>query len=259
MSMLHGMTPSASVPLSANTSTAVVTGGNSGIGRATVELLLTQGWKVVVIDRDISNLDAVRPELTAYQADARDPAAVENIFTELAGSVDRVDALVNAVGIEYVGTLEETSPDEWHRVVDTNLTSYYLLCRAALPLLRQRGGAVVNVASQLSLVGTARFSAYTASKAGIIGLSRSLALELAPHGIRVNVVCPGAVDTPLLQRQFADGPGPQGSLDDLAAMHALRRLGEPAEIAAPIGFLCGPGSSFMTGSVVVVDGGYTSW
>jgi NAD(P)-dependent dehydrogenase (short-subunit alcohol dehydrogenase family) len=103
-----------------------------------------------------------------------------------------------------------------------------------------------------------RFSAYTATKAGIVGYSRSLALELAPRGIRVNAVCPGAVDTPLLQRQFAGGPGPQGSMDDLVGMHPLKRLGLPAEIAEPIVFLCTSAASFMTGSVLVVDGGYTA-
>jgi NAD(P)-dependent dehydrogenase (short-subunit alcohol dehydrogenase family) len=120
------------------------------------------------------------------------------------------------------------------------------------------GAAIVNVASQLALVGARRFGAYTAAKAGIVGYSRSLALELAPRGIRVNVVCPGAVDTPLLQRQFAEGKsGPQGTLDDLVAMHPLGRLGRANEIAEPIVFLCTDAASFMTGSVVVVDGGYT--
>lgn len=239
--------------------TAIVTGGNSGIGRATVELLLAQQYNVAVIDRDVSQLDSQRPGLSIHHADLRHLGAVQEAFGEIAAAHDGIDALVNAVGIEYVGTVEETTADDWSRVIDTNLSSYFTTCRLAVPLLEQRRGAIVNIASQLALVGASRFSAYTASKAGILGFSRSLALELAPRGIRVNVVCPGAVDTPLLQRQFVGGPGPQGSIEDLVNMHALKRLGEPAEIAAPIAFLCGPGASFMTGSVVVVDGGYTSW
>lgn len=236
----------------------VVTGGGSGIGRATVDQLLAQGTTVVVLDRDTSTLPA-HERLSAHQLDARDEAAVTAAFAQAAADHGRIDALVNAIGIEHVSTIDDLTADDWHKVIDTNLTSYYLTVRAAVPHLRERGGAIVNVASQLALVGTGRFSAYTAAKAGIIGFSRSLAMELAEHDVRVNVVCPGAVDTPLLQRQFVDGPGPQGSLDDLVGMHALKRLGRPEEIAAPIVFLTGPGATFMTGSVVVVDGGYTSW
>jgi NAD(P)-dependent dehydrogenase (short-subunit alcohol dehydrogenase family) len=138
-------------------------------------------------------------------------------------SVGPLDILVNAIGIEYVASTVDTSADEWDRVLRTNLSSYHYLTRAALDRM-PAGGAIVNVASQLALVGARRFAAYTATKAGIVGYSRSLALELAPRGIRVNVVCPGAVDTPLLQRQFAAGSGPQGTLADLVAHRALGLL-----------------------------------
>ena len=172
-----------------------------------------------------------------------------------AAAVGGLDIVVNAIGIEYVAAAEQTGPEDWDRVLRTNLSSYHYVVGAALPHLRS-GGAIVNVASQLALVGARRFSAYTAAKAGIIGYSRSLALELAPRGIRVNVVCPGAIDTPLLQRQFAAGSGPQGTLDDLVAMHPLGRLGRAEEIAEPIVFLCSDAASFMTGSTLLVDGGY---
>lgn len=236
---------------------AVVVGGGSGIGRATVDELARRGAIVHVLDRDVSGLDGA--EAGRCELDARDGAAVRRAMDEIGAAHGRIDVLVNAVGVEHVAAIDELTSEDWDRVLDVNLKACFLAIQAAVPHLRRGDGSIVNVASQLALVGTGRFSAYTASKAGVIGLSRSLALELASDGIRVNVVCPGAVDTPLLRRQFVDGPGPQGSLDDLIGMHAVGRLGRPDEIAAPIVFLAGPGSSFMTGSVLTADGGYTAW
>ncbi|KAE9133837.1 hypothetical protein PF010_g2648 [Phytophthora fragariae] len=126
--------------------------------------------------------------------------------------------------------------------------------------LKQSQGTIVNTASQLGAVGAASFTAYTAAKAAVINFSRSLALETASSGVRVNALCPGAIDTPLLRRQFADGQrGPQGTIEDLIAMHPLGRLGEAAEIAACILFLSSGAASFVTGSALFADGGYTSF
>ncbi len=229
---------------------AVVTGGGSGIGLATALLLERRGAEVTVLDLDIGN---VPPSCRAIAVDGRDAAAVQTAVA----SVGPLDILVNAIGIEYVASTEDTSADDWDRVLRTNLSSYHYATRAALQQMTT-GGSIVHVASQLALVGARRFAAYTATKAGIVGYARSLALEIAPRGIRVNVVCPGAVDTPLLQRQFAAGSGPQGTLADLVAMHPLGRLGTAVEIAEPIAFLCSDAASFMTGSVLVVDGGYVA-
>jgi NAD(P)-dependent dehydrogenase (short-subunit alcohol dehydrogenase family) len=231
---------------------AIVSGGGSGIGRATAELLLERGAAVTVLDRDISRVPA---GAAALEVDARDSAAAAAAAAQAAA--DGVDVLVNAIGIEFVALAADTSAADWDRVLATNVSSYHYLTAAVLPFMGS-GGAIVNVASQLALVGTPRFSAYTASKAAIVGYSRSLALELAGRGIRVNVVCPGAVDTPLLRRQFADGPGPQGSMADLVALHPLGRVGAPREIAEPVVFLASAAASFLTGSVLVADGGYTA-
>jgi NAD(P)-dependent dehydrogenase (short-subunit alcohol dehydrogenase family) len=231
---------------------ALVAGGGSGIGRATASLLLERGAAVTVLDLDVS---AAPPGCTAVEVDGRSADATADAIAQDGIAAEGLDIVVNAIGVEYVASADDTTAEDWDRVLQTNLSSYHYVIRGALPHLGV-GGAIVNVASQLALVGARRFSAYTASKAGIVGYSRSLALDLAPRGIRVNVVCPGAVDTPLLQRQFAAGSGPQGTLDDLIGMHPLGRLGGAAEIAEPIVFLCTDAASFMTGSVVVVDGGY---
>lgn len=231
----------------------LVAGGGSGIGLATAELLTRQGALVTVLDLDVSHVPAT---MGAVKTDARDEHAVREAVATAAARAP-LSGLVNAVGIELVSDIEATTVSDWERVIGTNLTSCHVLTSATLPHLRE-GGAIVNVASQLGLVGARRFSAYTASKSAVIGYSRSAALELAGRGIRVNAVCPGAVDTPLLQRQFASGEGPQGTIDDLIGLHPIGRLGRPAEIAEPIAFLLSDAASFMTASVLVADGGYVA-
>lgn len=238
--------------------TALITGGNSGIGLAVVHRLAAAGTQVVVLDQDIGNLSAFAG-VRAVRADVRDKAAVEAAVTDAYEASDPLEALVNCVGIEHVAALADQTDEDWDTVFDINTKSYMQTIRACLPYFATSGACVVNVASQLALAGTRRFSAYTASKAAILGLTRSLALELAADQIRVNVVCPGATDTPLLRRQFQGGEGPQGSIDDLVGMHPLGRLATPDDVAGPIVFLTSRDSGFMTGSTVVVDGGYTAW
>jgi NAD(P)-dependent dehydrogenase (short-subunit alcohol dehydrogenase family) len=235
---------------------AVVTGGNSGIGRATVDLLLAEGARVTVLDKATHLLPEPGAGLAIYQVDMRDEHAVQTAVADAVGG--GLDVLVNAVGIEYVASVAETTTDAWNSVIATNLTSYFYAVRATTPALLASRGSIVNVASQLALVGAPSFAAYTASKSGVVGFSRSLSLEMAPQGVRVNVVCPGAVDTPLLRRQFDGRLGPQGTLDDLVGMHPIGRLGRPEEIARAIAFVASDDASFMTGSVLTVDGGYTT-
>ena len=176
------------------------------------------------------------------------------------GEFTQLDVLVNCAGQELVANVVDTSEEWWDRVIDTNLKGVYLLSRAALAhMIERQSGVIVNVASQLAFVGARNFAAYTASKGAVINLTRSMAVDHAKDRIRVNALCPGAVDTPLLRRQFEDALGPQGTLDDLASLHPLGRIGRPEEIASATVFLASDESSLMTGSTLVIDGGYTAW
>ncbi|WP_028986533.1 SDR family NAD(P)-dependent oxidoreductase [Thermicanus aegyptius] len=241
----------------------LITGGGSGIGAAATEAFLNEGAEVAVFD-------VIGPEplmerwkgkkCTVFQVDVSCAEAVDEAVRQLEKQWGVLDVLVNNAGIEFVGAIEEMSEDDWDRVLDINLKGIFLVTKSSLPMLKSVSGVIVNTASQLAIVGAPHFTAYTASKSAVLNFTRSLALEVAKYGIRVNAVCPGAVDTPLLRRQFADGKqGPQGTLEDLIRMHPLMRLGRPEEIAAAILFLSSADASFITGSALVADGGYTSW
>ena len=195
----------------------------------------------------------------AATGDVRSLADAERVVGVAVAEFGGLDVLFNNAGVEFVGSIEEMPEDRWDFVVDTNLKGIYVMSKAAIPHLKQRGGgSIVNTASQLGWVAAPNFSAYCASKGGVLNMTRAMALELAPFGIRVNALCPGAVDTPMVAREFATGAGPQGTLQMLADLHALKRIAQPVELAYPALFLACDESSFMTGASLVVDGGYTA-
>lgn len=244
---------------------ALVTGGGSGIGRASCQLFSAAGARVVVADlSDASLAETLRliesEGGTAVGAvgDVRLAADAERMVAFAEQHFGRLDILFNNAGVEFVSAIHDLPEDKWDLVLDTNLKGIYQVSRAAVPrMIRQGGGIIINTASQLGWVGVPNFSAYCASKGGVVNLTRAMALELAPHDIRVNALCPGAVETPLLQRQFEGGrSGPQGTLQALADLHALKRIAQPMELAYPALFLASDESSFMTGASLVVDGGY---
>lgn len=244
---------------------ALVTGGGSGIGLATALALGHDGMRVVIaglpdspLTEAVETLLAQGVDAVAVQADVRRAADAQRAVAAALDAHGRLDVLVNCAGTSAVSALAAMDEADWDRVFDTNVRGVFLMCRAAIPALTDAGGgAIVNVASQLALSAVAGFSAYCASKAAVLHLTRCLALELVPAGVRVNAVCPGGVDTPLLQRAFPDGRGPQGTLDDLVGAHPVGRLGRPEEIAAAIRFLVSAEASFVVGAGLVVDGGYT--
>lgn len=236
----------------------LITGGGSGIGEAAVKAFIQEGAKVAVFDLKFANKLDGQENVIYFTVDVSRSEQIRQAIHTIENEWGKIDILINNAGIELVASLPEMQEEDWDRVFNTNLKGIFLVTKAALPLLK-KGSAIINTASQLSLVGASHFTAYTASKAAVLNFTRSLALELAADGIRVNAICPGAVDTPLLQRQFAGGKrGPQGTMRELIRMHPLGRLGTPEEIAAPILFLASDEASFITGSALVVDGGYTA-
>ena len=243
---------------------ALVTGGGSGIGRAICERFAREGARVAVADwrreaaeETVARIVAERGTALATNGDVASPDDAERMVAETVGAYGKLDVLVANAGQALVATAVETTPEQWERTIGTNLTGCFLLARAAIPrLVAAGGGSIVLTASQLAFVGAERFAAYAASKGGVLNLVRALALDHARDSIRINALCPGAVETPLLLDQFAGQDGPQGSLDDLVALHPLGRLGQPEEIAAAALFLASDEASFVTGSALVVDGGY---
>jgi NAD(P)-dependent dehydrogenase (short-subunit alcohol dehydrogenase family) len=243
---------------------AVVTGAVSGIGAAIAHRLLQGGAQVVGLDRDEPGLAAAAQRhgdgFLPVGVDVGDAASVERAARELSRHVGAVDALVNSAGIGgYTGDVVETSLDQWQRVLAVNLTGAFLVSRAVLPAMRDRAGAsVVHVASQYALVGGAGFPAYCAAKAGLVGLTRAMAVDHAPDGIRVNCVCPGPTDTPMLRASAADATGGRREDQRVAHRSLLTAPGEPARVADVVAFLLGPGAVTMTGAIVPVDGGWSA-
>jgi NAD(P)-dependent dehydrogenase (short-subunit alcohol dehydrogenase family) len=246
---------------------ALVTGGATGIGLATTRALAADGATVYVAARDTARGRRVATEestrgldVRAVAMDVADAQSVGDAFAELDGA-GRLDIVVNNAGIGAVGRVEDLSEADWDACLDTNLKGPFLVARHAVPRLRSAGGGVmVNVASNAGVVARADEPAYSTSKAGLLMLTRCLALAHAEDRIRVNAVCPGPVgDTGIMDRNLAHTPDPAGALDaylrkaPLAA--AWGRLIEPPEVAALIRFLCSDAAAMITGAIVAVDGG----
>lgn len=233
---------------------AVITGAASGIGWATTRLLLTRGWRVVMVDRDeraLTESSAGSADLVAVCGDARDPA-VHRTAVERAGELGRFRGAVNSAGVSgEPGPLAEADPEHWGSVIDINVSGVFLAMRAQLRAMAP-GGSIVNVASILGRTAEAGFSAYVASKHAVLGLTKTAALEGAARGVRVNAVLPGYTDTPLLR-----GSSEDEEITGLAARTPLGRLAAADEIAEAIGFFLSPASGFVTGAELVVDGGFT--
>ena len=244
----------------------IVTGAASGIGLAVALQLARGGGRVALIDRDRDTLDAAAAEVTAagtgepalaLAADVSSSgdvsAAVQRVIERFGG----IDVLVNNAGIHFARAVEDYTDEEWNRIFAVNVNGAFYMIRAAVPALRRSRGVIVNVSSMTALVGQDRGAAYVASKGALVSMTKALALELAPDGIRVNCVCPAGVDTPLLRTWAATLPDPEAVLRGQADMHLLKRLATAEEIASAIAFLASPASSFVTGTILPVEGGAT--
>lgn len=231
---------------------ALVTGVCGGIGGAVARRLLDDGWRVYGIDV----ADARRaPEGVVFErVDVGNARQRAEAFGGLAELRD-VRALVNVAATQHPGRFEDTDPTTWARVLDVNLTGPAELTRMLLPALTRQGGAIVNIASVHARATSSGLVPYAASKAGLAGLTRALAVELAPRGIRVNSVLPGAVDTPMLGEGLDRSPNRAKAWSDLVSRTPVGRVGRPGDIAELVAFLVGDWAGFITGQEIVIDGG----
>jgi NAD(P)-dependent dehydrogenase (short-subunit alcohol dehydrogenase family) len=239
----------------------VVTGGASGIGRATVLKLAALGAEVIALDRNSAALTNVVAEATAgkivpLECDLVRPDAISQAFAQ----IDPIDAAVNAAGIgQDHQALEQIDLDTMDDLIAINFRAVALCNQAQLPLIRGRGGgAIVNVSSGLGLRGSAGLSIYSALKHAVLGLTRSVAAEVVSEGIRVNAVCPGATDTPMLRSSVESSGGDREILNQMARRIPAERLAQPEEVADVVVWLIGGGSSYVVGAAIAVDGGATA-
>ena len=228
---------------------AVVTGGASGIGAASATRLGAEGATVVTVDV----ADGADRRL-----DVRDEEAIAALFADVVAQYSRVDIVVNAAGVAGGGPVHILDETEWDRVVDINLKGTFLVAKhAAIAMLPLKSGSIVNIASIEGLEGTEGGSSYNASKGGVVMLTKSIAIDYGRRGIRVNCVCPGAIDTPML-RSIIDPDGMASYTERMREEHLLGRFGQASEVAAAVAFLASDDASFITGHALVVDGGFTA-
>lgn len=248
--------------------TAIVTGAASGIGLATALKFASEGAAVMCADLNGDGAEQAAAKITdlggkavAFTVDVTKEAEVQALVAETVKQWNRVDIMFNNAGIEFGIPVTQVSEMQWDTLIDINLKGVFLGCKHVLPqMAQQKSGAIVNTASVAGLRGVAFLSTYCASKGGVVLLTRSLAVEWAQFGVRVNAVCPGVIRTPMADRAIQAGGGlgggtPEESWKQLAAAHPLGRVGEADEVADAVTFLASDQASFITGVALSVDGG----
>ncbi len=233
---------------------AVVTGGASGIGAATAELLLQRGARVAILDRDVSAVDTTA--YSAFTADITSSAAVGAAINDIVAAFDGIDIVVNNAGIGAVGDIADNVDEEWHRVFDVNVVGIARVSRAALPFLRKSAhAAIVNTCSVVANVGVPQRAVYAASKGAVQALTLAMAADHLHDGIRVNAVTPGTADTPWVGRLLQQAADAAAAAENLRARQPMGRLVNAPEVANAIGYLASPLASSTTGTILAVDGG----
>jgi len=246
---------------------AVITGAGAGIGRATALLFAREGAKVVVADRDsergaktVSIIGEDGGEATFIQVDVAEAADTERMARTTVATYGKLDILVNNAGIYMQGSVVEMMGGDWDRILDVNLKGVFLCSKYCIPeMVKGGGGSIVNVGSEAGIVGIKNQVAYNVSKSGVIALTKSMALDFAPHNVRVNCLCPGRTLTPLVEKVIAEAPDPESTRRALEEDRPLNRMGRPEEIAAGILYLASDESPYATGSILSIDGGYTAY
>ena len=242
--------------------TAIITGAGSGIGRASALLFAKEGAFVALIDRDheglqetLTSIEGAKGEV--HVGDVGEAEFAQTVVGDVMARYGRLDVLMTAAGFSCGGTVLSTDPADWEAVFRTNVGGTWLWARAAVPAMQRQGsGSIITLASQLAIAGGRNNSAYIAAKGAIISLTRTMALDFASDGIRVNAIAPGAIDTPMLRRSFARHADPESVREASRNRHAMKRFGQAEEVAEAALHLASDASSFTTGTVMAVDGGW---
>ena len=245
---------------------AIITGAGAGIGRSTALLFAKEGAEVVVADCDSESgaetVGIIREdggEATFIQVDVSKAADTERMARATVETYGKLDILVNNAGIYMQADVVEMTEEDWDRILDVNLKGIYLCSKYCIPeMIKGGGGSIVNVGSEAGVVGIKNQVAYNVSKSGVIGLTRSTAIDFASQNIRVNCVCPGTTETPLVKAALERAPDPAAARRSLEEVRPANRLGRPEEIAAGILYLASDESPYATGSILSIDGGYTA-
>jgi 2-keto-3-deoxy-L-fuconate dehydrogenase len=246
--------------------TAVVTGAGSGIGRATAVLFAREGAEVIVHSRSRAHADETAAEVErsagrrpiVVDGPIQDETTAERLAQAVTERWPALDALVLSAGIDNFEPVAEVSVERWDDIIATNLRGAFLSCRGLLPVMRRPGGSIVHVASASALVGSPGMAAYSASKGAMVSLAREMAVDYAADGIRVNSICPGSIDTPMLRAGFAARDDPVSAEQACISRHPLGRLGTAEDVAFGVLYLASDEAAFVTGATLVIDGGYTA-
>ncbi len=241
---------------------AIVTGGAYGIGRGICRLFAKRGDRVLIGDIDDARGQALECELRDSGAEARfvhanvrDEASVRAMVDAAVAAWGRIDTLVNNAGIEKYAEPSDFTLEDWEAIVGTNLRGVFLCSRAAFPHLREARGAVVNIASVQAFANVPKLSVYAATKGGVMALTRSMALDWAPQGVRVNAVCPGAIYTGMTETELAGSADPDAEVRAIGEAIPMGRIGQPEDVASAVYFLASEDAAYVTGAALVVDGG----
>ncbi|MDY3983754.1 MAG: SDR family oxidoreductase [Veillonellaceae bacterium] len=255
------------MPHRSDTQVALISGGTSGIGFATAQLLLKDGWCVVINGRNerrgqdaVVKLRRISSKVRFVAGDVSKVSECGQIVAETVKRFGAINALVTAAGFYEEKLLGDVTEESFDEMIGTNVKGTVFLCQAALPYLRRVQGSIVTIASDAGLQGNVACSVYGASKGAVVSFTKSLSLEMAPHNVRVNCVCPGDVDTSLVAKQLAESDSSrEEALEEMAMHYPLGRIAKPKEIGEVIAFLLSDKASFVTGAAWTIDGGLTSW
>ena len=243
---------------------ALVTGGAVGIGAGIAERFVEEGASVAILDingegaRDCADRLRANGATLALEGDVASENSARSAVERTVAEFGALDVLVNNAGVDLSGAIHDMEVKSWDRLISVNLKGAFLFGKFAVPHMRQRGGAIINISSVRAFVSYAGGIAYDSSKAALIGFTRTLALDLAAEKIRVNAVCPGYIDTPMTEEWLKSVPDREETVRQMLAVHPLGRIGTPRDIAEAVLFLASDAASFITGTALVVDGGMST-